>query len=38
LTVSGNITTEAFVVTSFDDLHLNADKVKGKIVVYAVPW
>lgn len=26
------------MVTSFDDLELNKDKVKGKIVVFAVPW
>lgn len=38
LSVSGNITAEAFVVTSFDDLKQNAHNVLGKIVVYAVPW
>lgn len=26
------------MVTSFDDLKQNKDKVAGKIVVYAVPW
>lgn len=36
--VSGNITADAFVVTSFDDLDANKDKVAGKIVIYAVPW
>jgi carboxypeptidase Q len=38
LSVSGNVTAEAFVVTSFDDLEINKDKVSGKIVVYAVQW
>jgi carboxypeptidase Q len=36
--VSGNVTAEAFVVTSFEDLDSNKDKVAGKIVVFAVPW
>jgi len=35
MSVSGNVTAEAFVVTSFDDLIANKDKVKGKIIVYA---
>lgn len=32
------ITAEAVVVTSFDELHRLGEKVRGKIVVYAVPW
>jgi carboxypeptidase Q len=36
--VSGNVTAEALVVTSFDDLEANKDQVAGKIVVFAVPW
>jgi len=32
------ITAEVYVVSSFDDLKANADKVKGKIVVYDIPY
>jgi carboxypeptidase Q len=38
-TPSGGITAETVAVESFDELDkLGAAKVKGKIVVYAVPW
>eukprot|EP01124_Arcella_intermedia_P009635 TRINITY_DN1629_c0_g1_i1.p1 TRINITY_DN1629_c0_g1~~TRINITY_DN1629_c0_g1_i1.p1 ORF type:complete len:462 (+),score=99.31 TRINITY_DN1629_c0_g1_i1:39-1424(+) len=36
--VGGKITAEAIVVSSFDDLKKNADKAKGKIVIYNVPF
>jgi carboxypeptidase Q len=32
------ITAEAVVVTSFDELSRLGEQVRGKIVVYAVPW
>ncbi|EGR28606.1 plasma glutamate carboxypeptidase, putative [Ichthyophthirius multifiliis] len=38
LSVPGNVTAEAFLVTSFEDLEKNKDKVNGKIVIYAFPW
>ncbi|MBE0658105.1 MAG: M20/M25/M40 family metallo-hydrolase [Bryobacteraceae bacterium] len=38
-TPSGGITAETVAVESFDELDsLGAEKVRGKIVVYAVPW
>lgn len=38
-TSPGGITAETVAVEKFDELDkLGADKVKGKIVVYAVPW
>jgi carboxypeptidase Q len=38
-TPPGGITAETVAVESFDELDkLGAEKVKGKIVVYAVPW
>ncbi|MBA3975643.1 MAG: peptidase M28 family protein [Candidatus Solibacter sp.] len=38
-TPPGGITAETVAVESFDELDkLSAEKVKGKIVVYAVPW
>lgn len=36
--VSGNVTAEAIVVTSYTDLAEKAHLVPGKIVVFAVPW
>eukprot|EP01127_Copromyxa_protea_P008455 TRINITY_DN1940_c0_g2_i10.p1 TRINITY_DN1940_c0_g2~~TRINITY_DN1940_c0_g2_i10.p1 ORF type:complete len:413 (+),score=124.47 TRINITY_DN1940_c0_g2_i10:13-1251(+) len=36
--VGGDVTAEVIVVSSFDDLHKNAEKAKGKIVVYNVPF
>ncbi|EAR91471.1 plasma glutamate carboxypeptidase (macronuclear) [Tetrahymena thermophila SB210] len=36
--VGGNVTADAVVVTSFDDLQAKAHLVPGKIVIYAVPW
>lgn len=36
--VSGNITAECIVVTSFKELEDKKDQVPGKIVVYAVDW
>jgi hypothetical protein len=32
------ITGDVFVVSSFDDLKANADKAKGKIVVFDAPF
>ena len=36
--VGGDVEAEAFVVTSFEDLENNKEKVAGKIVVFYVPW
>ena len=36
--VSGDITAEAIVVTSFEDLEIKQHLVRGKIVIYSVPW
>jgi carboxypeptidase Q len=38
MSIGGNVTAEALVVTSWDDLKSKADQVPGKIVVYAIPW
>lgn len=36
--VGGNVTAEVFVVTNWDDLEANKDKLKDKIVCYATDW
>lgn len=35
---SSDLLLQVIVVSSFDDLHQNAAKAKGKIVVYNVPF
>lgn len=37
-TPEGGITSEVFVVKSYDDLRSNKDKVKGKVVLYDLDW